>query len=143
FNFYNTEDAYFNFIESQADNDGQAWDPLNPNGLSQNWSSNSTFAAFHTQSPHNNSSGAPPGAISGGLDDRFDFLLISSSLHDDVGQDYIPNSYKAYGNDGNHFNDDINDPPMIPEGSTIANALHAASDHLPVYLDLTDPLSQP
>lgn len=143
FNFYDTEAAYFNFIESQADNDGRAWDPLNPNALNQNWSANGTYALMHTQSTHNNNPGQPSGAITGGLDDRFDFLLISTVLHDGTGQDYVANSYRAYGNDGLHFNDDINDPPTIPEGTTIANALHGASDHLPVYLDLTDPLSQP
>lgn len=143
FNFYSTEAAYFRFIESQADNDGRAWDPLNPNGLNQNWSANSSYASIHTQSPHSNNAGAPTGATGGGMDDRFDFVLISTSLHDSAGQDYVTSSYRAYGNDGLHYNNDINDAPIIPEGAAMANALHSASDHLPVYLDLTDPISQP
>ncbi|MCG8408079.1 MAG: endonuclease/exonuclease/phosphatase family protein [Phycisphaerales bacterium] len=132
-----TESSYQNFIESQVDNDGRGFDPINTPG---NWSSNSFFAAVHTQSPHNNNPGAPGGAVGGGLDDRFDFLLISAALQDSSGLDYIANSYTAFGNDGLHFNDDINDAPIIPEGLTIANALHASSDHLPVFLDLEEPI---
>lgn len=144
FNINNSnEGAYQRFIESQAINNGRAWDPLNPNRVFQNWFNNPSFALFHTQSPYNDNPGAPAGAVGGGMDDRYDFLLISESLHDGAGQDYIPGTYRTYGNDGLHFDNDINDPPVIPEGADMANALHASSDHLPVILDLTDPLSNP
>lgn len=144
FNINSTsEGAYQRFTESQVINIGRAWDPLNPNYAPQTWSSNSAFALIHTQSPYLDNPGAPNGAVGGGLDDRYDFVLINGPLNDGIGQDYKAGSYRAFGNDGLHYNKDINDSPVIPEGIAMANALLAASDHLPVYLDLTDPLSQP
>lgn len=137
FNVYaSTETAYQNLIGSTADNDGRAFDPINQPGA---WTENSAFDSFHTQSPHLNNAGAPGGATGGGMDDRFDFMLISAALNDGEGLAYVPGTYRAYGNDGNHFNMDINDPPTIPEGATIANALHAAADHIPVIMTLQVP----
>ena len=49
---------------------------------------------------------------------------------------YVQNSYTAFGNDGLHFNDSINAMPNIAVSPNVAQALHDASDHLPVYLDL-------
>ena len=130
-----TESSYQNFVGSQADNDGRGFDPINTPG---SWASNSLFAAVHTQSPHLNNPGSPSGGTGGGMDDRFDFLLISAALQDGSDLDYIAGTYKAFGNDGLHYNRDINDAPIIPEGILIADALHAASDHLPVFLDLQE-----
>lgn len=141
FNIGNSsETSYQNFVGSQADNDGRGFDPIDSPG---SWSNNASFASIHTQSPNNNNSGAPGGAVGGGMDDRFDFILISSALQDGQDLDYISSTYKAFGQDGNHFNNDINDPPVIPEGAAVADALHACSDHIPVFLDLTDPISLP
>ncbi|OQZ06444.1 MAG: hypothetical protein B6D36_05005 [Planctomycetes bacterium UTPLA1] len=131
--YTSTEGAYTELTGSQGDNDGRCFDPISAPGA---WSASAGFSAVHTQSPHNDNAGSPPGGSNGGLDDRFDFLLISDSLRDGVGLSYITNSYRAFGNDGNHFNADINDPPTIPQGLFIADALHAASDHLPVYMEL-------
>jgi hypothetical protein len=44
----------------------------------------------------------------------------------------LTSTYQAYGNDGNHFNDSINRLPNAAVPDSIANALHNASDHLPV-----------
>lgn len=131
-----SEGSYVEFTGSQGDNDGRVFDPINRPGT---WNLNPSFASIHTQSPHQNNAGAPPGATNGGLDDRFDFMLCSSALLDGLGTTYKIGSYRAYGNDGNHFNNDINDPPTIPEGAAIANALHAASDHLPVVMEIILP----
>lgn len=131
-----TEASYQNLIGSQADNTGRAVDPINSPGT---WNNNSSFALIHTQSPHSNNPGAPGGAASGGIDDRFDFLLMSQALVDGDGLAYVPGTYRTYGNDGLHFNADINDAPTIPEGAAMANALHGASDHLPVIADLQVP----
>ncbi|MBU0509224.1 hypothetical protein KKH27_10350, partial [bacterium] len=68
--------------------------------------------------------------------DRFDFLLLSYNFPNPGGWDYIAGSYNEFGNDGNHFNDSINAPPNLAVPDSIANSLHAASDHLPVYLDV-------
>ena len=133
-----SEASYQNLIGTAADNDGRAFDPINAPGT---WSSVSGFSAIHTQSPHSNNANSPPGGVGGGLDDRFDFILVSAALQDSVGLDYVTGTYEAFGNDGNHFNQDINDAPIIPEGAAVADALHAASDHLPVVMNLTDPVT--
>jgi hypothetical protein len=44
----------------------------------------------------------------------------------------LTSTYRPYGNDGNHFNDSINHLPNAAVPDSIANALHNASDHLPV-----------
>ena len=106
-------------------------DPLNLVGT---WNNNSTFASYHTQSPRTRSFG---GGATGGMDDRFDMILISQAVNDTGGVTLVPGSYVAYGNDGQHFNDSINRPPNNAVGHTIANALHYASDHLPVFASFT------
>lgn len=134
--YTSAEAAYQQLIGSQVDNDGRVFDPINRPG---NWNANSSFRDIHTQSPHNNNPGAPLGAANGGLDDRFDFILCSQALLDGVALTYRTGSYHAFGNDGNHFNNDINDPPTIPQGAVIADALHGASDHLPVVMEILLP----
>ena len=47
---------------------------------------------------------------------------------------YIQGSYKAIGNDGNHFNGSINSGSNSEYPDSIANALYYMSDHLPVVL---------
>lgn len=138
FNLYDSSEDSYNvqLTGSLADNDGRAFDPVNTPGA---WHANYSFRYVHTQCPHNDNANPPPGSVGGGMDDRFDFLLISAALQDGQGLDYVSGSYKAYGNDGQHYNNDINDPPTIPEGSAIADALHGASDHLPVVMELTAP----
>lgn len=140
FNLYaSTEDAY-QILIGLPDNNGRAYDPINAPGA---WHDGYSFRFIHTQSPHNDNDGAPSSATGGGLDDRFDFLLVSNTLRDSAGMDYITGTYKAFGQDGSHYNNDINDPPTIPEGQAMADALHAASDHLPVYMNLSDPAEHP
>jgi hypothetical protein len=105
---------------------GEALDPLQTPG---NWSDSSEFAWMHTSSTRIREF---DGGAGGGLNDRFDFILISGNLM----SHYIHNSYTAYGNDGGHFRDSVNRLPSEGYSPETLNALHAASDHLPVYLDL-------
>jgi endonuclease/exonuclease/phosphatase family metal-dependent hydrolase len=137
------ESSYQQFVGSLADNDGRGFDPINSPGT---WHNNSSFSLIHTQSPHNNNPGGPGGGVGGGLDDRFDFMLISAALQDGQGLSYLAGTYGTYGNDGLHYNNDINDSPALPNPPyppTMADALHAASDHLPVVMDLQDPIGMP
>jgi endonuclease/exonuclease/phosphatase family metal-dependent hydrolase len=127
------ETAWATLTDVGGDPDGQSFDPINAPGL---WTGRIVFAGIHTQSPHEDNADAPPGAAAGGMDDRFDFILISDALQDGVDLSVINGSYEAFGNDGNHFNADINDGPVIPQGQAIADALHEASDHLPVIMEL-------
>lgn len=139
FNFYGSyEGAYHRLTESQADNDGLCVDPLPSMGGNQNWHEISGWSPNYTQStcaqcplyaPFTN-----PG---GGLDDRFDIIFSNSALQNGEGLDV--HAYFAYGNDGFHYNNNINAPPNTAVGQTIADALWGASDHLPVVMDLRLP----
>ncbi len=122
FNIYkSTEPAYQKLIGSEADNDGRCFDPKTLTGT---WNQ-SAYAIHHTQSPRVRAFG---GGVTGGLDDRFDMLLNSFSLTDNL----ISESYKAYGNDGNHYNDSINRLPNSAVPDSVAHGLHYAADHIPV-----------
>ncbi len=124
YNLYrSSEPAFQKLIADEADNDGRAKDPLNAVG---DWTNNSAFRFIHTQSPRVRSFG---GGSTGGLDDRFDIMLTSYSLDDNI----IVSSYTSFGNDGNHFNDSINRLPNTAVPDSVANALHYGSDHLPVF----------
>jgi len=127
--YYAGEPAYQKLINKSTS--GYFIDPL-PAG---NWHANDFYATLHTQSTCGLLSGCPNGGSGGGLDDRFDMILISQSIHDSAGIFLIDNSNKAYGNDGLHFNKSINVPPFLVITQEIANALYNASDHLPVIAE--------
>jgi hypothetical protein len=148
-----TEDAYQTLISA---GDGQAHDPINRPG---SWSENASFADVHTQAPCLDDDGAGSadtcnGLTGGGVDDRFDFQLMSGEVLDGSGFTYVgPNvpgmpggtvhSYHTFGNNGSTFQDDINDPSndyvfagvTSYTGTQILDALHSVSDHLPVVAD--------
>lgn len=133
FNMYDSnEPAYQKFIANEADNDGRAEDPLASSGGVGDWHINAAFASVHTQSPRTTQFG---GGAHGGLDDRFDFILTSFGINDNSKVDMIPGTYTAFGNDGNHFDTSLLDGPNSAVSATVAQALHDASDHLPVYAD--------
>ena len=120
FNVYSSsESAYQALLDTTGG--GYFIDPISTPGA---WNNNSKYADVHTQSTR--------GGDSGGLDDRFDQILISESISQPGGIDYVEDSYYAFGNDGNHYNKAINDGTNSAVGSTLANALYTASDHLPV-----------
>ena len=137
FNIYSgAEPAFTKLLESQANNIGRLYDPLNfPLG---NWNSVPGLAPNYTQCPCL-SCPAGSGFSGGGLDDRFDMMLPTYALNDGQGLEMIPSTYKPVGNDGLHYNVNINDAPVIPEGLDFANALWNASDHLPIRADLQLP----
>lgn len=138
FNIYtSTEPAFQKFLESQVDNDGRLYDPLNAIGTFNA----AGFASIHTQCP---CLSCPTGSgfSGGGLDDRFDMFLPTFNMNDGQGLDLIVSTYKPVGNDGLHYNLNITDAPAIPEDSVIpgySTALWNASDHLPIRVDLQLP----
>jgi hypothetical protein len=133
FNVYtSTEGAYQMFVGYLADNDGRSKDPIATGG---SWHDNYTYRYVHTQSPRVDG-GSGTG---GGMDDRFDFILVSYALDDGEGLSYVDNTYVAFGNDGQHFNLDINDPPNQIVSAAMADALYDAADHIPVFLELQLP----
>jgi endonuclease/exonuclease/phosphatase family metal-dependent hydrolase len=75
---------------------------------------------------------------SGGLDDRFDFILVSDNLMDQSNSvHYAEDTYLALGNNGTCYNQDIldcdqsNDVPY-----SILRSLYYMSDHLPIIMEL-------
>lgn len=134
-NFYtNTESGYEAFI---AAGNGAAFDPLGTadwTGASNAWK--------HTQSPRDILAN---GLIGGGMDDRFDFMLPTAQLMDGAGIAFITGSYRAVGNDGNHYNLAVNSgtnsyfPAELSRSGTLATNLFNAADHIPVLMDLQVP----
>ena len=128
FNIYNSDEhAYQRLLGVEEDNQGHVIDPIN---LPGNWHNNEDFAPIHTQSTRSRQF---RGGAHGGLDDRFDMILVSQAANDSSGFTYISDSYVTYGNDSFHFNDSINARPNQAVSNEIADALHFVSDHLPVY----------
>ncbi len=134
FNMYTSSEAgYQDLVGSQADNDGRCFDPVNKPGY---WHDSYTFRRLHTQAP---GVSPPSGFTGGGMDDRYDQLLISVALQDGDGLSYITNSHKAFGNDGYRLNNDINSPTNMEISQVMADALYYASDHIPLLLELQIP----
>ncbi|MCD6329051.1 MAG: T9SS type A sorting domain-containing protein [Candidatus Cloacimonetes bacterium] len=134
--YYSNEPGYQKFIADEDNNIGRAEDLIGEVGY---WHDNKDYAQVHTQSTRTTQFG---GGASGGLDDRFDFILVSYGINDSARIDYVDSSYKAFGNDCNHLNMSINDSVNGVVSQNVANALYYASDHLPVYADfisLSDP----
>ena len=55
-------------------------------------------------------------------------------------QELVPGSYVAVGNDGQHWNNSIQDPPTIPEGAAYASARSGAKVALPFHPTVTRPI---
>ena len=129
--YTSSEDGYQKFIANEANNIGRSRDLTDEVG---NWHDNSNYSSVHTQCTRVNQFG---GGASGGLDDRFDFILASYNINNGSGIEYVENSLQPIGNDGNHFNDSINDGYNSAVPANVANALYSASDHLPVIAEFT------
>ncbi|WP_432411046.1 hypothetical protein [Rasiella sp. SM2506] len=108
-------------------------DPINTPG---DWHNNTIFAGIHTQSTRVSSGGFGAGA-GGGMDDRFDFILISENMVSNPKLRYVENSYKSFGNNGNCYDMDVNDPNCAGVfQQELRNNIYSMSDHLPVVLQL-------
>jgi endonuclease/exonuclease/phosphatase family metal-dependent hydrolase len=137
FNIYSnsssSEPAFDMLTGEGNDDDGRLFDPIDRIG---HWHNNSSFADVHTQSPRSGSYG--------GMDDRFDWIFISESVLGETFEiNYIDETYWAVGNDGNHFNQAINDGNNTSVNDAMADALHDASDHLPVIATFSFPGGDP
>jgi len=137
-----SEEAYQELVGSQADNSGRFFDPIKTPG---SWSNSSSYKFVHTQDPASQ------------MDDRYDQILLSSSLVDGFGYDYLGNpnvaystttwndvnhSYRAWGNDGTSYNTTLRTVGNTMVGQAIAEAiitLAGNQGHIPVFLDLKVP----
>ncbi len=132
YNTYTSSEAAYQNLVNYSNVDYRFHDPINRSG---GWNNNSSFSDIHTQSTHSSSNGCASG---GGMDDRFDQILVSEKIMNGSERvEYIYGSYTAVGQDGLHFNQSINGTPTntsVP--ANVLNALYNMSDHLPVTLDL-------
>lgn len=125
------EDAYQELLDET--NPITLADPINTPG---NWHNNDSFQDVHTQSTRISSAQFGAGA-GGGLDDRFDFILVSENMLTNPDLKYIPDTYKAFGNNGNCYNNDISSSDCDgPFGINLRSRLFSMSDHLPVVMEL-------
>ena len=132
FNIYTSTEPAYQEILDQTNSITMA-DPINTPGA---WNNNEDFRAIHTQSTRTSSSGFGGGA-GGGLDDRFDFIMVSQNMMTNPSLQYKTNSYNAYGNNGNCYNNNINDINCGGAyNQNIRDALYNMSDHLPVVMEL-------
>ena len=132
FNVYSpTEPAYQQFLNYENPS-LRFVDPVDQTG---EWHNNSQYSDVHSQSTHTTSNGC---ASTGGMDDRFDFILISNNiLEGNKKVKYLAESYWAVGQDGKHFNKSlIGLPENTSVPADVLNALYNNSDHLPITLKL-------
>ncbi|HOH85019.1 MAG TPA: T9SS type A sorting domain-containing protein [Bacteroidales bacterium] len=131
FNVYADTEACYRMLITPGNADFAFYDPVDKPGL---WSDEDDFRFYHTQSTHALQDGC---FASGGMDDRFDFILQSEYIQNGTRHyQFLNNSYTTPGQDGNHFNKAINDGANSSAPADIIEALFNMSDHLPVYLDL-------
>jgi len=130
FNLYSSSEPAYQDLLNYVDPTLRFYDPINVPGP---WHNSSARAFLHTQSTHT-SGGCFAG---GGMDDRFDFILASDEIMNNTDKiKYIPNTYKAVGQDGNRYNQTIISPTNTSVPSIVSQALYDMSDHLPVLMDL-------
>jgi endonuclease/exonuclease/phosphatase family metal-dependent hydrolase len=134
FNVYDSNEPMYNTLIGSGS--GQAFDPINKPGT---WNNNSTFRRAHTQSPFSsstaNSLNTGFDGVAGGMDDRFDFQLVSSGVMDGHGLAYIPNSYQAFANNGSHALNSAINVSNTAQPQNVLDALAGVLDHLPVLAD--------
>ncbi len=131
FNVYGSNEDCFQNLVNYSVSSVRFYDPINKLG---NWNNSFSFADYHTQST---CSYCNECAASGGMDDRFDFILINESIkYNTAKASYVTGSYKAIGQDGDHFNLSVSDNTNTSAPANVIYAVQNASDHLPVTLKL-------
>lgn len=128
--YYGGEPAYELLLSQNGEN--TLHDPIDMPGWA---STNFPNREILTQSTRSSSLGDGSG---GGMDDRFDFILLSDALMD-VGSSisYEEGTYKALGNNGTCYNQDLIDCSTVDNVPfDLLNALYYMSDHLPIVLTL-------
>ena len=134
FNMYSASEPGYRLLTQTYSNPSICFmDPLGSIGVGE-WNNNSQFAPFHTQSTRSYSEECFSG---GGLDDRFDFILMADEIAFSYNHmRYVQGSYHAVGNDGNHFNMSVDQGYNSSVPAEVAEALFDGSDHLPVTMKI-------
>ena len=131
---FNMKSSFEQAYQLMVNNPNQDIRFIDPIGVTGVWGNNPDMAPYHTQSPH---TGSHPCYVTGGLDDRYDFILVTNPVMEgSLGFHYIEDSYQAIGQDGLRFNQSLINPPNNSQPPEIIEALFLMSDHLPVMLDM-------
>ena len=132
FNVYtSTEPAYQELLDST--NSIRFLDPINAPG---DWGS-SSFQPKSVLTQSTRSSSIFGDGAGGGVDDRFDFILLSANTFNNWNTVvYEPDSYHAMGNNGTCYNQSITACSGGDWPDEILSSLYFMSDHLPIVLDL-------
>ncbi len=135
FNMYGASESGYRLLTQTYSNPSICFmDPLALIGGVGEWNNNALFAPFHTQSTRSYSDEC---FSSGGLDDRFDFILMADEIAFSYNHmRYVQGSYHAVGNDGQHFNNSVNQGYNSAVPAEVAEALFNGSDHLPVTMKI-------
>ena len=136
-NFYGHDEDAFDKISRHSNVELRFIDPVNELGDSNFDFGNYSNRQYHSQSTctdyYNDCTTC---FATGGLDDRFDFILVDDDIISGESQvKYIEDSYTTLGQDGNHYNDYLSENGNNSAPSTVIEALQKNSDHLPVYAD--------
>lgn len=132
-NFYGDTEPAFQVLTDT----GNAIVMVDPIQSAGQWHDNADFKNIHTQATRKTLNGFGLGGASGGMDDRFDFILMSRELISGNQLYYLPGSYEAYGNNGDCFNKAINNDTCVGAFSLpLRNLLFQMSDHTPVVMTL-------
>ncbi len=131
FNIYGDYEQAYIKLKQVTNGNGHFVDPIT--GMTGSWNQ-FAYRQYHTQSPRVRGFG---GGSTGGMDDRFDMMLFSPGIMNSGRIAYVAGSMTAFGNDGNHYNDSINRRPNTAVADSVADALHYAADHIPVYAVFT------
>ncbi|HSG67758.1 MAG TPA: T9SS type A sorting domain-containing protein, partial [Bacteroidales bacterium] len=131
FNLYESAEPAFQSMLNNNDPVFRFYDPVDQVG---DWHANSDYREVHTQSTHTDSDGCH---ASGGMDDRFDFILMNEVLNGKADKVYyLDGSYHALGQDGLRLDGSLIDPPNTILPAYVIDALYNMSDHLPVIMDI-------
>lgn len=135
FNMYSANESGYRLLTQTYSNPDILFiDPVAGLGGVGEWNNNNQYAAFHTQSTRSYSDEC---FSSGGLDDRFDFILMADEIKFSYNHmRYVNNSYHAVGNDGHHFNMSVDQGTNTAVPAEVAEALFDGSDHLPVTMKI-------
>lgn len=133
FNLYSSDEDAYQLLLGEGE-EIEMEDPIDSPG---DWTE-SSFPDKEILTQSTRSSQIYGDGAGGGLDDRFDFVLLSSSLmNPDAPLHYLDDSYHALGNNGTCYNQDILDcidGNEVPDH--VITALYHMSDHLPIVLRL-------
>lgn len=132
FNIYNSNELAYQQLISGVSSSFVFADPIDTPG---NWHDNASLSHVHTQSTRTsqlNGDGA-----GGGLDDRFDFILLSENMMDSESRiHYVEESYDNLGYTGGCINQSLIACGNSDVSPDIRRALFQMSDHLPIWLEL-------